>query len=180
MVSWEYDKVKARVTREGVGGQIWCLPSHFYDSDDLRKSYAKTVIETKKSQNPDFTNLRVFFPINKDGNHWVLVVASLSSRTIVMYDSLLAQSKPTRAETKMFEQVEAQVRQLGVVDDAEEKWRCEICPVARQSNLIDCGVYMCIFADAVSEGRDPPSTLQATDITRARRRLLLRILQTQA
>ena len=98
-----------------------------------------------------------------------------------MYDSLLKPSEHKRAKQTLFTNLEAQLRELGIIDNGEEgRWTYEIPSVPQQSNVVDCGIYMCIFADAVSEGRVPPTSLRDTDITRARRRLLLRILRLKA
>ena len=163
------------------GGQIWCLPSYFYSTGSVRTSFAKLVATKKSLSSRFFANHRIFFPINKNDNHWVLVVACLSSQSMFMYDSLLKPSEHKRAKQTLFTNLEAQLRELGIIDNGEEgRWTYEIPSVPQQSNVVDCGIYMCIFADAVSEGRVPPTSLRDTDITRARRRLLLRILRLKA
>ena len=109
-----------------------------------------------------FNQDRLFFPVNVDNNHWVLVVVFVQERIITVFDSLHDKNKlhgePRKHENLLllffhFLCNEHRSRTNGM--PLEGEWTLHAQPprwTPTQNNGDDCGVYICMFADLLSLG----------------------------
>ncbi|KAG8309024.1 SUMO1 sentrin specific peptidase 1 [Homalodisca vitripennis] len=94
----------------------------------------------------------VFFPVHiPEEQHWVLVVARPKLNVIQVFDSL---NKP---RPKLVEVVFSYIKEFAKNMNfpiEEDIWLFQNnAPCAQQNNNTDCGVYVCMFADQISQNQ---------------------------
>jgi sentrin-specific protease 1 len=119
---------------------------------------------------------RVFLPVNLHGNHWVLLVAELRTRTITCYDSL--KGGTTTAQEEVMDNVSVWLAMLqhqhGGID---LDWTTTVAPdMPQQLNLYDCGVYTCLAADYLANG-EAVTAITPDTVQYMRQRIAMRIMQ---
>jgi Ulp1 family protease len=108
----------------------------------------------------------VYVPINWK-KHWILATVDMDQKQIRIYDSL---GSPLGrrfddagigvfglAILRCLHDFYAE-RQLGRFEPDE--WACDFPPCARQSNFLDCGVFMLAFIHLLAGGRSPSSNIE--------------------
>ena len=119
----------------------------------------------------------MFVPWNKNGNHWVLIVAHLTDQKIYYCDSMVDMYcesehwKPFESEVRtsirrVAEYIDAVAADKNVVLDAPAvNWEVIIPTegVPQQKNGVDCGVFMCITGRGI-QFRQTPLAYSQRDI----------------
>ena len=115
----------------------------------------------------------VFFPLNVNNNHWVLVSASLATKTIEYYDSMNNDGTESR---KMVAIYLSQLHQVlhGNALDLNEWDSIDRHDIPQQENGFDCGVFVCQFAERLS--RRAPFDFTQADMPAIRVRMIEEIV----
>ena len=92
---------------------------------------------------------KIFFPINIENMHWILIVVYTEAREIVCYDSL--NIVPTETNLRYLKGVEdylmAEIDAKCLDDSLKDGWVTKVfASTCQQENLRDCGVHVCINA----------------------------------
>jgi Ulp1 family protease len=123
----------------------------------------------------------VLFPFNANSmpgrkeDHWVLIVAHMAEKQLRLYDSLNYDMQ------RYCDYVEAALELDASKYEAEPNPRFNLCewkvvtmPSNNQENGIDCGVFVCKTADAVSQGL--PVEINKGNARQMRRTILAELL----
>jgi sentrin-specific protease 1 len=111
---------------------------------------------------------KLFFPINRRREHWLLIVAFMQEGCIRLYDSM------DRHDIQMYESYTKKVfeylRKEKMKKHAEaldkDDVTIEYCAVPQQTNGNDCGVFVCGFVEHILNNRE--LKFSQTDIDKAR------------
>ncbi|CAJ0586269.1 unnamed protein product, partial [Mesorhabditis spiculigera] len=129
------------------------IPSNFWHDP---KNYPVT--------NIDDINATWLWPICDNG-HWWLYVVQPSSGDVLHWDSLFNESDAA-VYLKRFETAERRLEELW----PQKKWRLNYRKIADQSDGSSCGVWVCVYADAIVGGVEPRATME--DMPHWRERIL--------
>ena len=114
----------------------------------------------------------VFFPVNVDDEHWILIVADMDARTLTSYDSL---GREHGVRLGLIERY--------LVDEYADKRRGEALPwtwtlanamktTPQQTNAVDCGVFVIATLDVLHRafelGGEPDFSFSQQDMPRLR------------
>ena len=116
---------------------------------------------------------KMFVPINVGKNHWCLVCIDIKARCLSYYDPLYGPSN------------DVCLRYLAQYFQAEVLSQKQVCQtkswhlttprdMPRQTNGYDCGVFVLMYADYLSQKR--PFNFTQDDTTRLRERICLTIM----
>ena len=105
-----------------------------------------------------FEKDKIFIPINIDNLHWTLAVIFIDQSKVLYYDSLIGDSTPRDGGMyirNFIRWVADEGKQCDIVID-EDKWfqnsRCLTeSELPQQKNDSDCGVFVCMYADFLSD-----------------------------
>ena len=131
-------------------------PSHFFHTAfftklfDSRGSYKFNEVERWSRKLSLFIMDMIFFPIHYGGNHWTLLVVFMQTKTIYYFDSLGGKGEYYTIWIKQWLRDVARTQYSFELIDSE--WMVQT-PFAnpRQDNGDDCGVFVCMCADFLSE-----------------------------
>jgi len=113
----------------------------------LSSCWYQKVAKKEKPWLSKMTNFnKVLIPIC-NGNHWMLVVFDCLINSITFFDSLNNKNANSTIINKCKIYISATFPSLKDID-----WKISKVDVAKQNNVIDCGVYLCIFARLVATG----------------------------
>lgn len=100
-------------------------------------------------------------PVNVGNEHWVLLAADLKRKRISCYDSLGGRHKKKVGQLRAY--LASELRARGK-DASLEGWVDEptVRGIPQQTNGVDCGVFVCKFADVLS--RSQPLQFPAKDM----------------
>ena len=119
---------------------------------------------------PDlFTMELVFFPLNTNNSHWVLVTASPPTKTIAYYDSMNHNGSESRKMvasylSKLHEKLNGNALDLDNWDSIDQR------DIPQQDNGFDCGVFVCQYAERLS--RRAPLDFTQDDMPAIRVRMI--------
>jgi len=118
---------------------------------------------------------RMLVPVHVESVHWALCVVNFDLRKIEYYDSLPRNFTDTAKQvTKgLLAWLQGESLRLSRAFD-KSSWAIVYCVAPEQSNGFDCGIFMCSFAEAISQGRPP--TYQQEQMAQYRRLMAWRIL----
>ena len=173
------------ISKRGGGPRSWFLSSFFVSAllqtrhprASKRYQYKHKAVArwSKKVPGGDIFSLkRIFFPINFANKHWMLAVACIQERRILFFDSfgrdkgdvyLRAIARYLRKEHK---------RRKGTSLDMTG-WVLETSVAPKQTNTVDCGVFVSMIADFLS--RDLPLNFGEEHMTHCRKRIALSLLR---
>lgn len=139
---------------------------------------------TTKKRVDIFALDKIFYPLNVGGVHWVLVVADMQRQKLQFLDSLggggtAVTDKILRYLTDEYVDKKVEEREREAFD--REAWasRWEVVPrppdLPVQSNNYDCGAFVCMYMDYLSE--DFPFDFREEDLAHHRRRIQLTIMR---
>ena len=118
----------------------------------------------------------LYFPVNIDDTHWALIIVDIKKRHIFWYDSLMSCSRTNTYLSALSNYLKSMLKvshQNYMVDYNKSPWNSYVRFKTKiQKNKYDCGVYMCMFADFVSDNVDY-STLCDNHMTYFRKHILL-------
>jgi Ulp1 family protease len=117
---------------------------------------------------------RIFFPINVGENHWILVVAFVNEKVVQAYDSFgHSQWEVSNTILRYLQDEWAQQHEGASL----QGWSVSLDAVSdlpMQTNNFDCGVFVCMYADYLSENL--PFTFTKRDLPFFRLRLIWTLL----
>ncbi|KAL9602524.1 MAG: hypothetical protein Q9219_001819 [cf. Caloplaca sp. 3 TL-2023] len=162
---------KARGVRRGALPKVHAFSTFFYTNlsergyDSVRRWATRA-----KFGGRDLLNMeKIFIPINKGGNHWVLAHVNPQSKTIEYFDSFHGSADRVFDNIKSW--LRAELRDAFV--DAEWTLLQGHGPVQR--NMSDCGVFCATTAKMIVLGVDPMA-FSAADMPMQRRRMLAELI----
>ena len=120
--------------------KLYCFSSQFFQSINPN-SWARRV-------NPFNMDL-ILFPVCVNSLHWVLVAVSPTNKTIIYYDSTYGNGEAVRAKILRFLKVRFHT-QTGQPLNVTEWTSKDEKSLPRQTNNIDCGVFLCQIAERLS------------------------------
>ncbi|XP_008179339.1 sentrin-specific protease 1-like [Acyrthosiphon pisum] len=129
---------------------IYCFDTFFFEN---YKNFGYSRVKSWTKNINIFSKRKLFFPINiKRRNippHWILVVVDINHNQITGYDSLKKSNLVAYRDDVLKYLEEEHLGKLGesLPIDNWEKVQGEN---PYQENGIDCGVYVCIFAEYIS------------------------------
>ncbi|KAF4661575.1 hypothetical protein FOL47_006625 [Perkinsus chesapeaki] len=121
---------------------------------------------TKRRKADIFSFDRMIVPIHVGKTHWALGVVDLKECTLSYYDSLGASHPKFYDYISRYIEDEHKDKKSRAPLRNPKEWQkrdaviTPSCIVPRQNNSNDCGVFMCMFAEAVSGGRSIVEVLQ--------------------
>ena len=149
------------------------------NSLDGQYSYGNVKRWGKKVTGTDIFDLdKIFFPINISQSHWILVVVYMKSKKIQFYDSMKGEHR--NYLNAIFQYLkDKHLARKGTRLQDEIKW--QLIPTTNetplQHNGVDCGVYVCTFANLIS--MDLPLVIRREQAELCRLRIALAILTKQ-
>ena len=93
---------------------------------------------------------KLFFPLNVDGNHWILAVVFVQEGIIGYFDSFNSKKTMTRYNPFL-------LRYLKIIFK-DKDWITTLIESPKQSNSCDCGVFLCANLYYLSQNRMPNFT----------------------
>jgi len=187
---WLDDKVieiymRLVVRRSRSGGE------QFRRLEVVKNSFFYTKL-TKEGKGYDYSSVRswtrkpgildtdaILVPINVNGNHWVLGVVNLTDKRIEFYDSMRGPAEKHFQVLRRWIKDEWLDKKKQQLDLSQwEDYTPPRCP--QQNNGIDCGVFVCKFADCVGRQLDlngQPAPFGQQHMTLFRRRLCLELIR---
>ncbi|KAI4252790.1 MAG: hypothetical protein LQ352_004072 [Teloschistes flavicans] len=112
---------------------------------------------------------KIFIPINKGGNHWVLIYISPQTKTIEYFDSF--HSPPGRIVDDVKKWLKGELREAFV----DSEWTLLQGGGPTQNNASDCGVFVSATAKMIVLGVDPMH-FSAADMPTQRRVIVAELL----
>lgn len=163
---------KLRGVKKGSLPKVFAFNTYFYKNlsgrgyDSVRRWAAKAKFGGKDVLKME----KIFIPLHKGHNHWVLVHINPQTKTVEYFDSFYSPSPD------VFDNMKIWLR--GELKDAfvESEWRFldgKLGP--KQSNSYDCGVFCTTTAKMIVLGVDPKAFSQS-DMTTQRRVMLAELL----
>jgi sentrin-specific protease 1 len=122
--------------------------------------------------------LDLFFPINKNNNHWLLAEINFTNKTITLQNSML------QTDNTILQNLHKYLHHDYLKQTTQalpEEWRLLPCPetTPRQTNNDDCGAYTCFFANHIMRAQPlPPAT--PADATVFQQHIVVSILNNTA
>ena len=110
-------------------------------------------------------------PINCSGAHWVLMVAYLRQKQIIVYNSHRSRFTHYQAQLETYLNAVGKARGLEFLQGPWEKDNVIPPAIPFQPDGWNCGLFTIAAADCIARGR-PPSGYNADDMPRMRREIL--------
>ena len=145
----EINKFKTKLTEKKSNELIDKLNNDEKKSEDFDNRFIRF---TKKNPNiQDIQDKRkLFFPLNVDGNHWILAVVFVQEGIIGYFDSFNNEKTMERYNPFL-------LRYLKIIFKDKE-WITTLMESPKQSNSCDCGVFLCANLYYLSKNRMPNFT----------------------
>ncbi|KAL8778913.1 MAG: hypothetical protein Q9213_007186 [Squamulea squamosa] len=163
---------KLREVRRGDLPKVHAMSTFFYDNLAQRgyDSVKRWATKAKFGGKTLLKMEKIFIPINKGGNHWVLVNLNPQTKTIEYFDSFHQSPGPVFDNIKMWLRNE-----LGDDTFVDSEWTLLQDGGPRQRNASDCGVFATTTAKMIVLGVDPMA-FSAADMPTQRRRMLAELM----
>ena len=179
VVNYFFALLEARADRPDANGRTPILTAFFnsFFFERYRLGYAAVEKWSKKKRIKLLDFDKVFFPVHVNGNHWCLAVINFLDRRFEYYDSL--RNRPGLwVFNSLREYVVKEAKNYHNRPNYNFEGWTEYVPqdIPHQDNGSDCGVYMCKYADYLSNGLDIPTRFQKDEIKLFRRRMLAQII----
>jgi len=152
------------------------ITSHFFNTFFMEKMFNsaqkynyENVMRWTKSFNV-FEKDKVFIPINRSNNHWILIVVFIQQQKIIYYDSIADVNK-----AKLYLYLTAR----WLIDEAKSKnhkieindWKLINAGknIPQQNNGYDCGMYVLLYADYIAD--DLPLSYGEEEVSASRNKI---------
>ena len=108
-----------------------------------------------------FEKSKIFFPVNIQNYHWTLIVVDLERKTIQYFDSCYGDGSEYINVVKRYLLDKWKLVYKDDIEKLQEfesfensQWEIINFPpnVPQQGDTQNCGVFLCLFADRISEG----------------------------
>ncbi|KAL8833543.1 MAG: hypothetical protein Q9170_004198 [Blastenia crenularia] len=162
---------KTRGVRRGALPKVHAFNTFFYKNlsekgyDGVRRWATRARFGGKDLLNME----KIFVPINKGGNHWVLAHINPQSKTIEYFDSFHGSAGP------VFDHLNVWLRNELRDAFVEAEWTFLQGQGPVQRNMSDCGVFCATTAKMIVLGVDPMA-FSAADMPTQRRRMLAELM----
>ena len=162
---------KMRGVRRGALPKVHAFNTFFYKNlsekgyDGVRRWATRAKFGGKDLLNME----KIFIPINKGGNHWVLAHVNPQSKTIEYFDSFHGSAGSVFDRIKSW--LQAELRDAFV----DSEWTLLQGQGPIQRNVSDCGVFCATTAKMIVLGVDPMA-FSAADMPTQRRRMLAELM----
>ncbi|KAL8758403.1 MAG: hypothetical protein Q9199_001537 [Rusavskia elegans] len=162
---------KSREVRRGDLPKVHAMNTFFYENLTTRgyDSVQRWATRAKFGGRNLLKMETIFVPINKGGNHWVLVHVNPQSRTIEYFDSF------HHPPGSVFNNIKMWLRQELKDAFVDSEWTLLQKGGPRQRNASDCGVFATTTAKMIVLGVDPMA-FSANDMPTQRRRMLAELM----
>ncbi|KAI4103765.1 MAG: hypothetical protein LQ339_004097 [Xanthoria mediterranea] len=162
---------KSRAVRRGDLPKVHAMNTFFYENLSTRgyESVQRWAARAKFGGRNFLKMETIFVPINKGGNHWVLVHINPQSKTIEYFDSF------HHSPGSVFDNIKMWLRQELKDDFVDSEWTLLQNGGPRQRNASDCGVFATTTAKMIVLGVDPMA-FSANDMPTQRRRMLAELM----
>ncbi|KAL8669858.1 MAG: hypothetical protein Q9168_005575 [Polycauliona sp. 1 TL-2023] len=162
---------KSREVRRGDLPKVHAMNTFFYENLATRgyDSVRRWATRAKFGGSNLLKMETIFIPINKGGNHWVLVHVNPQSKTIEYFDSFHHSPGPVFNKIKMW------LREELKDEFVDSEWTLLQNGGPRQRNASDCGVFATTTARMIVLGVDPMA-FSANDMPTQRRRMLAELM----
>lgn len=160
-----------RGIRRGALPKVHAFSTYFYTNlsekgyDGVRRWATRAKFGGKDLLNME----KIFVPINKGGNHWVLAHVNPQTKTIEYFDSFHGSARSTFDNIKVW--LKAELRDAFV----DSEWTLSQGQGPVQRNGSDCGVFCTTTAKMIVLGVNPMA-FSADDIPLQRRRMLAELM----
>ena len=149
---------------------------HPTGGDTYQYSQVRKWTKTGVPGNSIFSCEALFFPCNIGDMHWIVIVAFMKAKSIQVFDSLGGNHESGVLAIYQYLQDEHRNKfNEAMKDEREWKLYAENPLASAQKNGYDCGVFVCMYADYISNGW--PLVFNQTHIKLCRERIALGILQ---
>mmetsp|Transcript_6939 Transcript_6939/g.6107 ORF Transcript_6939/g.6107 Transcript_6939/m.6107 type:complete len:131 (-) Transcript_6939:294-686(-) len=88
---------------------------------------------------------KLYFPVNIDNSHWILIVVDIIMNKLIFYDSIKGTSQ--RNKDEFIAPIKELIRYRLQIEDVHEsvqkdvnQWKVEVYDCPQQTNSSDCGV----------------------------------------
>lgn len=142
----EINKFKQKLTEKKSNELIEKLNNDEKKSEDFDTRFIRF---TKKVSNIQ-DKRKLFFPLNVDGNHWILAVVFVQEGIIGYFDSFNNEKTMERYNPFL-------VRYLNIIFKNKD-WITTLIESPKQSNSCDCGVFLCANLYYLSQNKLPNFT----------------------
>ncbi|KAL8657865.1 MAG: hypothetical protein Q9226_001498 [Calogaya cf. arnoldii] len=162
---------KSREVRRGDLPKVHAMSTFFYENLTTRgyESVQRWATRAKFGGKNLLKMETIFVPINKGGNHWVLVHVNPQSRTIEYFDSF------HHPPGSVFNSIKIWLRHELKEAFVDSEWTLLQKGGPRQRNASDCGVFATTTAKMIVLGVDPMA-FSASDMPTQRRRMLAELM----
>lgn len=153
--------------------KIHMLPSFFFEKLQRERSYSGVKKWSNKSNIKVLDMDKVFIPININQNHWCLAVINFLKHRFEYYDPMGGHSPRLLFEylrDYVLHEANLWGRAAGTASGFNlDGWYDVIVKnIPQQKNGYDCGVYVCTFADLLSENMPLSFSQEHIDTIRLR------------
>lgn len=162
---------KSRDVRRGDLPKVHAMNTFFYDNLSQRgyDSVKRWASRSKFGGKNLLKMEKIFIPINKGGNHWVLVHINPQTKIIEYFDSF--HNSPGPVEGHMRNWLRNELGDAYV----DSEWTLTQKEGPEQRNASDCGVFATTTAKMIVLGVDPMA-FSAKDMQTQRRRMLAELM----
>jgi len=133
------------------------LSKLFQDTETF--NYSNVTKWTNNVKIPILAMKEIFFPCNMHGNHWSLFVLNVQDSTVYLLDSLGGGEGFRHLAESILKWMEEEVRQKSPDKHfSTHKWKIDLSltyrgqRIPQQSNSIDCGVFVLMYACFLGDG----------------------------
>jgi sentrin-specific protease 1 len=183
VINWYMDMLNDRVPRKN-GPKTFCWNSFFWlklSDDGKGYNYNSVRRWSTKRKIKIFDFDRILVPMNIGRNHWAIGLVDIRNKKVRYYDSLAAGTVHTAFAEFILKYLEDEFKDKN--KDAQEQcpefskdFIAEPVYPPQQLNGYDCGVFTCMNAECLSNGRDSIDFTQK-DIPEMRRKMLCQVLE---
>ncbi|XP_060871989.1 sentrin-specific protease 1-like [Metopolophium dirhodum] len=128
---------------------IYCFDTYFHEKYK-KNGYLGVKRWTKKIN--IFSKRKLFFPINitaRNFSHWILVVVDIKKNKITHYDSILKGDRAVYRDD-VFKYLEQEYQEKFGESLPKNNWKKVKGDNPCQINKVDCGVFVCMYAEYIS------------------------------
>lgn len=137
----------------------------------IQSGYEAVKSWTKRLQPDIFTYDQIIIPVHSN-NHWRLSIVYVQEKIIEHYDSLGSDGRDVLPHIENYIQLEYNDKRKTKMNI--EQWKKKMTTKPRQTNGIDCGVFVCTYADLIAT--NIRTDFKQKDISHYRQKIMCEIM----
>lgn len=154
--------------------KTYCLNTFFLPKLQQNSSYNYQGVSRWFKNIDLFLYDLILIPVHTGGNHWCLAVINIKNKQFEYYDSLQYTNHDNTLRD-LHRWTEDRFFATHKVALDTSSWKDEVCTTLPiQTNEVDCGIFMCQYANCISQQR--PFSFNQSQIPDIRRRMVLQFL----